>query len=72
MVSPAGRAMPAGGRRSAGWRLGGLGVGYSAFARSGRADIRDFARQGGLCRLKPAFQAGGAVLAWRASGRWAA
>ena len=27
---------------------------------------------GGLCRLKPAFQAGGAMPAWRRSGRCAA
>ena len=73
VVSPAARAMPAGGRRSEGvaFRRSGGWI----FLRSGDRGEQTYATSpagGGLCRLKPAFQAGGAVPAWRASGRWAA
>ena len=73
VVSPAGRAMPAGGRRSEGVparRSGGW-----IFLRSRDRGEQTYATSpagGGLCRLKPAFQAGGAVPAWRPSGRCAA
>ena len=73
VVSPAARAMPAGGRRSEG--VASRRSGGWIFLRSRDVGEQTYATPpagGGLCRLKPAFQAGGAVPAWRASGRWAA
>ena len=71
VVSPAPRAMLAGGRRSEGVasrRSGGWW--FSALARCGRAGRRGFARCAGDAGRRPALR-GGATRGWRPSGRCA-